>query len=211
MGNKIEKSTTFYAADRAAWRAWLAENHLKSTGVWLVYFKKDSGRTRVQYAEAVEEALCFGWIDSTLNPIDEHSYMQLFTPRKPKSTWSKLNKERVEQLMEQGLMTPMGWEKIEIARQNGSWEVLDHVEAFIVPHDLEVALDKNKKARVFFEQMSKTGRKGVLHNINAAKLAETRRKRIDEIVNAMNEGRLPDRFYNKKTLEKKQNAEKGNL
>src|SRR5580700_8767619 len=99
----IDKTNTFYAKDRATWRKWLQKNHLASNGVWLVYYKKESGKSRVDYPHAVEEALCFGWIDSTLNPIDEEKYMQLFTPRKHKSGWSKLNKDRVGKMIALGL------------------------------------------------------------------------------------------------------------
>jgi len=133
----VLKTNTYYAKDRKAWRKWLEKNHLVSDGVWLIYFKKDSGKTRVDYADAVEEALCFGWIDSTLNAIDEHSYMQLFTPRKPRSGWSKLNKERVEALIAQGLMMPAGYEKIELGKKHGTWHKLDHIESFTLPAELE--------------------------------------------------------------------------
>src|SRR5579872_3692805 len=139
MATGIDKSITFRSKDRAAWRKWLEKNHKSSSGVWLIYYKKDSGKTRVPYADAVEEALCFGWIDSTLNPIDKDSYMQLFTPRKPKSGWSKLNKERVEKLIEQGLMTNAGLEKIEEAKLHGTWNKLDHIESFTIPPILEKA------------------------------------------------------------------------
>jgi uncharacterized protein YdeI (YjbR/CyaY-like superfamily) len=104
--------------------------------VWLIYYKKQSGKQRVNFDEAVEEALCDGWIDSTMRPFDEERYMQLFTPMKPKSEWSKLNKKRVEKLIELGLMMPAGLEKIEISKQNGNWEKIDHVEALLMPDDL---------------------------------------------------------------------------
>ena len=117
MAKAIDKSVTFYAPNRAEWRQWLQTNHKTSNGVWLIYYKKNSGKTRVPYDEAVEEALCFGWIDSTLNPIDDLCYMQLYMPRKDKSGWSKLNKDRVEKLTNLGLMTVAGQEKIDIAKQ----------------------------------------------------------------------------------------------
>src|ERR1044071_7571701 len=127
MANIIDSFDHFYAKDRKTWRKWLAKNHKLLPGIWLIYYKKDSGKSRVPYAEAVEEALCYGWIDSTQRPLDEESYMQLFMPRKPKSGWSKLNKERVQRLIEEGQMTPAGLEKIELAKQNGSWNKLDGI------------------------------------------------------------------------------------
>ena len=185
---------SYYAKDRKTWRKWLEKNHKTATGIWLVYFKKDSGKTRVPYADAVEEALCFGWIDSTLRPIDEHSYQQLFTPRKPKSGWSKLNKERVEQLIANKQMTPAGLEKIELAKHHGTWNKLDHIESFIVPAELEKAFAANKKAKKFFDTLSTWNRKCILYYIGGAKLAATREKRIHEIVSAASEGRMSERF-----------------
>src|SRR5437762_13424470 len=105
----------YYPKDRKAWRNWLMKYHSKEPGIWLIYYKKDSGKTRVSYNDAVEEALCFGWIDSTLRPGDEYYYMQLFMPRKPKSGWSKLNKERIKKLISNGLMTAAGIKTIDIA------------------------------------------------------------------------------------------------
>jgi uncharacterized protein YdeI (YjbR/CyaY-like superfamily) len=198
MGNTIDKANRYYAKDRKAWRKWLEKNHKDSTGIWLVYYKKNSGKTRVEYADAVEEALCFGWIDSTLNPIDEDSYMQLFTPRKPKSGWSKLNKERVERLIEQGLMTPAGMEKIEVAKKHGTWDKLDHIESFTVPPELERAFKANKKAKKFFESLGKTNKKYILYYVNNVKGTEKKAARIKEIVDAGNEGRMPDRYVVRK-------------
>ncbi len=194
MANTIDKTNTYYAKDRKTWRKWLEKNHKSSTGVWLVYYKKDSGKTRVPYADAVEEALCFGWIDSTLNPIDEHSYMQLFTPRKPKSGWSKLNKDRVAALIEQGLMAPAGLEKIEAAKQNGTWNKIDHIESFTVPPILEKAFAKNKTAKKFFETLSNTNKKYILYFINNVKSEELKSKRVAEIIAAANENRMHERF-----------------
>ena len=111
----------FYAPDRATWRAWLEVNHTTARGVWLIYFKKESGKTRVSYDEAVEEALCFGWIDSVPNKIDEESYKQLFSPRNPKSRWSKLNKDRVARLEQEGLICEAGQKMIDLAKETGTW------------------------------------------------------------------------------------------
>ncbi len=175
--------------DRKEWRRWLARNHETSAGVWLVYYKKESGKPRVAYADAVEEALCFGWIDSVMNPVDDLSYMQLFTPRKPKSNWSKLNKQRIEKLAEQGLMMPAGAAKIEAAKRDGSWTLLDAVEALTVPPDLARALARNKTAAKNFEAFSPSRKKMLLYWVNEAKRPETRAKRIVEAVAAAKENR----------------------
>ena len=202
MATGIPKTNTYYAKDRKAWRKWLEKNHTSSAGVWLIYYKKNSGKTRVDYAHAVEEALCFGWIDSTLNPIDEGSYMQLFTPRKTKSGWSKLNKERVEKLMEEGLMAAAGLEKIQMAKENGTWNKIDHIESFTVPPLLEKAFAKNKTAKAFFDTLSNTNKKYILYFINNVKNEEIKLKRIAEIIAAANQNRMHERFIRPVTKKK---------
>ena len=194
MASAIPKSQTYYAPDRADWRRWLAENHLSSPGIWLVYFKKNSGKTRVAYDEAVEEALCFGWIDSTLNPIDEDSFMQLFTPRKEKSAWSKLNKQRVEQLTAAGLMMPAGIAKVQAAQQSGTWHHLDHVEAFSIPPELEAAFQIHPNCRAFYDTLSNMNKKYILYRLHNAKRRETKQIRIEEIITAFKQSKLPDRY-----------------
>ena len=179
----------YYPKTRKEWRLWLSRNHETSTGVWLINYKKESGRPRVPYADAVEEALCFGWIDSVMNPLDDHSFMQLFTPRKPKSNWSKLNKQRIESLIEQGLMTPAGIAKIEAAQKDGSWTSLDKVEALDVPPDLAKALARSKTALANFNAFSPSRKKMLLYWVNEAKRPETRAKRIAEAVEAARENR----------------------
>jgi uncharacterized protein YdeI (YjbR/CyaY-like superfamily) len=173
---------TYYAKDRNAWRKWLEKNHAKSPGVWLIYYKKSSGTPRVEYNDAVEEALCFGWIDSTVRPIDDKKYMQRFTPRKPKSGWSGLNKQRINRMIEQSLMAPAGLEKIEIAKKDGSWESLDHIDAIQLPDDFAKSLAKNKKAKSNFENFPQFARKQFLYWINSAKRPETRKQRIQLLV-----------------------------
>jgi uncharacterized protein YdeI (YjbR/CyaY-like superfamily) len=179
----------FYPKTRKEWRRWLTTNHEHSAGVWVINYKKESGKPRVPYADAVEEALCFGWIDSVMNPLDDDSYMQLFTPRKPKSNWSKLNKQRIEKLVEQGLMMPAGAARIEAARRDGSWTLLDAVEALEVPADLSKALARNKTAQKNFEAFSPSRKKMLLYWVNEAKRPETRAKRITEAVAAAKENR----------------------
>lgn len=183
-----------YAPDRLAWRAWLSRNHDRAAGVWLVYYKLGSGRPRLAYADAVEEALCYGWIDSRPNKIDEHRYMQLFTPRKPRSGWSKLNKERIARLEAAGLIEPAGLAKIDAARLDGSWNALDSVEAFEMHDELRAALDANPAALQHFEAFSASTRKGLLAWVSQAKRPETRARRIEEVVRNAAEGRRAGPF-----------------
>ena len=169
---------SFCPRNRKAWRDWLEKNHATSPGVWLIYYKKTSGKSGIVYNEAVEEALCFGWIDSTMRPMDEERYMQRFTPRKPKSGWSGLNKKRIEKMMSEGLMTKPGLDRIEAAKKDGSWESLDHIDAIQLPEDFEKALSKNKKAKTNFENFPPFSKKQFLYHINQAKRPETRKERI---------------------------------
>jgi uncharacterized protein YdeI (YjbR/CyaY-like superfamily) len=173
---------SFQAKNRSEWRQWLKENHRSSIGIWLIYYKVKSGKSSIRYDEAVKEALCFGWIDSKVNTIDEESYKQIFTPRKAKSVWSKLNKQYVEELIEQGLLTQAGKEKIEAAKQDGSWNLLDAIEALILPDDLEEALAVNEMAKKYFEAFSNSAKKNILFWITNAKRPETRIKRIEQTI-----------------------------
>ena len=180
-----------YARDRAEWRKWLQKHHTASSGIWLVFYKKASGKPSVAYVDAVEEALCFGWIDTTMNPVDADSYMQLFTPRKSKSGWAKTNKDRVERLIAEKLMTPAGLAAIEVAKQNGAWNALDAVEAGEMPPELEKALKAKKGALAGFRNFSPSGQKYLLYWLNMAKREETRAKRIAEIVAGAAAGKNP--------------------
>lgn len=177
--DQLEK---FYAKDRQEWREWLDNNYNTSPGIWLVYYKVKSRKPSIIYSEAVKEALCFGWIDSKVNSLDAERYMQIFTPRKAKSVWSKLNKQYIEELIEQGLMTEAGLKKIEVAKQDGSWTILDAIEALIIPEDLMQALETNENARKYFDLFSNSSKKNILFWIQSAKLPETRLKRITETV-----------------------------
>ncbi|MCF2505224.1 YdeI/OmpD-associated family protein [Dyadobacter sp. CY107] len=173
---------TFYAKSQEDWRKWLEENHQSEKSVWLIIYKKDSGTPSVNYTNAVDEALCFGWIDSKPNKRDEGSYYQFFAKRNPKSNWSKVNKGKVERLLELGLMTQAGLEAIEIAKERGTWTALDDVDEMIIPEDLQMALDKNKTALAYFDNFPRSSKRGILEWIMNAKRPETRQKRIDETV-----------------------------
>lgn len=180
-----------YASNRSNWRQWLAENHRHAVGVWLVYYKVKSGKPSVKYSEAVQEALCFGWIDSKVQSLDAERYRQIFTPRKPNSVWSKLNKQYVETLIAEGKMTQAGLEKIKVAQQDGSWNRLDEIEALVIPGDLQQALALNETANQNFAQFSNTTQKTILFWIQSAKRAETRLQRIEKTVQAAAQNRNP--------------------
>ena len=182
---------TLYVKDRKTWRAWFSKNHARQKEIWLVFYKKHTGKPTISYEDAVQEALCFGWIDSIVRKIDEERYMQLFTPRKIGSNWSDLNKRRVKKLIEQGIMTEAGLRKIEEAKKNGSWRNLDAVEKLKVPPDLRKALSSNSKAQKNFEGLSPSRKKQFLWWIESAKTEVTRAKRIAETVKLLVENRMP--------------------
>lgn len=169
-------------ADRAAWRKWLAKRHQQRDAIWLVFHTKTSHGTSPSYDEAVEEALCFGWIDSTVNRLDEQRTVQLFAPRKPRGTWSASNKERVARLEREGLLAPAGIAAIDLAKENGSWNALDAVERLEEPPDLVAALDAEAVARESWNRFSPSSRKGILWWIVSAKRPETRAKRVQQTV-----------------------------
>lgn len=180
-----------YMENRAAWRAWLSENHETSPGIWLIYYKKNSGKPRVSYDAAVEEALCFGWIDSLPNKLDDERYMQLFTPRKAKSGWSALNKNRIEALIRDGLMMPAGLAKIEKAKKDGSWTKLDGLADVTMPPELEKELKKDKSAASGFKLYSQSVQKNIFWWIISAKRPETRQKRIAVALQSAKVGKIP--------------------
>ena len=173
---------TFYAKDQITWRKWLDKNHAKESSVWLIIYKKQSGTPSVYYDEAVDEALCYGWIDSKPNKRDDESYYQFFAKRNPKSKWSVVNKGKVQRLIKQERMAQAGLDSIEIAKKNGTWTALDEVDNSIVPEDLHKALDKNKTALKNFESFPKSSKKIILEWIANAKKPETRLQRIQETV-----------------------------
>jgi uncharacterized protein YdeI (YjbR/CyaY-like superfamily) len=170
---------------RKAWRAWLQKHHATSSGVWLVIAKKHTGIPSLTYGEAVEEALCFGWIDSLMHPIDDKLYRQVFTPRKPKSAWSALNRARVEKMVAAGMMTAAGMAMITLAKKSGTWEALKHVEDLDAPPDLKKAMSASATAKKNWPDYSPGMKKMLLYRLNNAKRPETRAKRIAGIVEAV--------------------------
>lgn len=177
---------TTHPKNRQQWRHWLEKNHSGSPGIWMIYYKKETGKPRVNYDEAVEEALCFGWIDSLPRKLDAERTMLKFTPRKSKSVWSKLNKKRIEKLIKENKMTAAGYAVIELAKKNGSWDTLTATDTAAennhIPADLEKLLLKNKKAQDNFQNFSVSIRKQFLYWIDSAKRPETRLARIQQTV-----------------------------
>jgi uncharacterized protein YdeI (YjbR/CyaY-like superfamily) len=170
---------------RKAWREWLEKHHASSTGVWLVYAKKHSRLPSLTYIDAVEEALCFGWIDSKINPIDDAFYMQVFTPRKPKSAWSALNRTRVARLVAAGVMTSAGLAVVKAAKSSGSWNAWKHAEEPTIPPDLAQAIKANPDASRNWVSYSPSRRKAVLYRLTSAKRPDTRARYVQEIIENM--------------------------
>ena len=173
-------SNAIHPATLADWHAWLAANHTRAEGVWLITYKKAAGKPTLSYEESVEEALCFGWIDSIARKLDEERSMLYFAPRKADSGWSRPNKTRIERLMADGRMAPAGLAKIEAAKADGSWTLLDAVENLEVPDDLAAEFARYPDARANFDAFPRSARRGILEWIVQAKRPETRAKRVAE-------------------------------
>lgn len=176
--------------NRDEWRSWLENNHEKETEIWLIFYKVKVNKESIKYEEAVEEALCFGWIDSIVKRIDDEKHMQRYTPRKVKSNWSASNKRRVAKLIKEGLMTEFGLRAVEIAQQNGSWNKLDSVDIRLeTPKALKDALVKNQIAKNNFENLAPSRKKQFLWWIESAKRDETKEKRIKETIRLLVENK----------------------
>ncbi len=178
----VDASKVFYAKSRADWRNWLEQNHQSEKSVWLVISLKGSKMPGVSYEEAVEEALCFGWIDSRANRKDAQSFYLLIAKRNPKSYWSKSNRERVEKLIKQGLMAKAGLDMVELAKKTGTWTALEKIENSTIPDDLQTQFDQNKTAFENFQAFPSSSKQMILYWIQDAKRPETRQKRIQETV-----------------------------
>ena len=185
---------TYCPNSRTDWRKWLEKNHQSNQSVWLVYYRVSTQIPSLSWSEAVDEALCFGWIDSTKKTIDKERYKQYFSKRKPKSNWSKVNKDKVKILIEQGLMKEAGSKSIEIAKENGSWIFLDEVEALVIPEDLKEELRNHKNSMEYFDSLSKSAKKILLYWVISAKRKETRQKRILEIAENASQKLKPKQF-----------------
>lgn len=165
---------------RGEWRKWLQANHQRATGVWLVSYKKATGKPRFEYDEAVEEALCFGWVDSKPNKLDEERTLLWFAPRKPGTGWSRPNKLRIERMTQAGLMAEAGLRKVQQAKRDGSWTKLDAVENLLIPDDLAQALSALPSAARNFDAFPRSAKRGILEWIANAKAPDTRARRVEE-------------------------------
>ena len=179
----------YHPTDLAAWRTWLTANHDTARGVWVASWRNSSERERVAYADLVEEAICFGWIDSTVNTLDDERGLQLMTPRKPRSGWTRLNRQRVAALEAQGRMTEAGLRVVEAAKANGSWTIYDSVEDLIEPDDLAEALDASPAARTAWDGFPPSARKQMLWWVISARKPETRAGRIAKVTSEAASGR----------------------
>ncbi|MDC1068778.1 YdeI/OmpD-associated family protein [Candidatus Kapabacteria bacterium] len=180
--------------DKKDWRKWLESNHTKKDAVWLIFYKKNSPKHNLSWSESVDEALCFGWIDSTKRSIDSEKFKQYFSKRKAKSNWSKINKNKVKYLIDKGFMREAGYKSIKIAKENGSWTILDEVEALVTPKDLIEEFANHERSKEYFDSLSNSSKKILLHWIISAKRKETRQKRILEIVENASKNLIPKQF-----------------
>lgn len=184
----------FCPSSKEEWRDWLEVNHAKKDALWLIFYKVKSPKHNLTWSEAVDEALCFGWIDSVKKPIDAETFKQYFSKRKPSSTWSKINKDKVESLTAQNRMQAAGNHVIQVAKTNGSWSMLDDVEALILPSDLELALRAEAGAMEYYQGLSKSGKKLLLSWVIMAKRTETRQKRIAAVAESAGRGVRPEKL-----------------
>ena len=176
-------------ATRAAWEKWLAANHARAPGVWIELAKKGSGLESVAFAEALEVALCYGWIDSQALSVDDKRYRQRFTPRRPRSKWSKINCAAVERLRAEGRLAPAGIREMDAAKRDGRWEAAyASPSAITVPPDLQARLAKNGRARRAFEELDGRNRYAILYRLHDARRPETRRRRLDRFIEMLEAG-----------------------
>ncbi len=176
--------------NRAQWRKWLEKNHATETEVWLVFLKKHTPKPNLSYNDAVEEAVCFAWIDGIKKSIDENRYMHRFTPRKPNSNWSEPNKKRVERMRKAGKMAPAGEKAVEDARSRGNWDnPVSALTDFPMPPEFESRLKRNKKAAAFFDSLAPSYRREFVAWVATAKRPETRKRRLDETIKLLRQGK----------------------
>lgn len=175
--------------DQEKWSEWLEDNHATVAGIWIKFFKKGSNVESITYAQAVEEALCYGWIDSQAKSLDEISYLQKFTPRRSKSIWSKVNTAKIEKLIIEGKMKPAGLKQVEEAKKDGRWDSAYNSPSTIeFPQEFIKELSKNKKAQFFFDTLSKTNKYAIAWRIQTAKKEETKLRRMKLIIEKLSKG-----------------------
>ena len=178
-----------YVATRKEWRDWLRRHHDEIAGVWLIFYKRRTDKPTLEYDEAVEEALCFGWIDSTIKRIDDEKYVRKLTPRTAGSRWSEANRKRVTKLEEQGRMTEAGIAKVREAKASGRWGKTDRPNIPLeIPKELKSALAKSRKAKKFFDELAPSYRRQIIGWIATAKRSETRERRVSESIALLERG-----------------------
>ena len=174
----------------SAFEAWLDKNHMKADGLWMKIAKANKGIASIAFGDALDLALCYGWIDGLRRGLDENYYVQKFTPRRPKSVWSVINKNKVAQLIKDGRMKEAGFAAIEDAKKNGQWDRAYHSPANAeIPTDLQKALDKNKKAKAFFVKLNSQNRFAILYRLQQVKRVETKKKKLEEYIKMLAEGK----------------------
>lgn len=188
MGADDGLLTTFFVS-QSAWEEWLADNHNVSEGVWIKVAKKGAGIDSVRYPEVLESALCFGWIDGRREALDERHFLQRFTPRRPRSRWSRINRDTAGRLIAEGRMHPAGLAEVERAKQDGRWEAAyEGQRRSTVPDDLQRELDARPKARAFFAELSSQNRYAIIYRLNDAGRPETRARRLAQFVAMLEAG-----------------------
>ncbi len=188
---------------RSDFRRWLLKNHQQKNSVWVVIYKAESDKRNLSTTDVVDEVLCFGWIDSVPNKVDNEKFKLLVSPRKPQSGWSAVNKQRIAKLIKEGLMTSYGQAKIDLAKKNGAWAKLNSSDHFEMPKELNEGLKKNGKASLFWETVAPSSKRGILEWINSAKTEETRIKRIKETVRLAAIRIRANHYLDLKKIEKK--------
>ena len=182
----MKNTEEIHMTSRHDWRGWLEANHDTEKEVWLVFYKKHTGKPNVSYDEAVEEALCFGWIDSIIKKIDDEKFVRIFTPRKPDSKWSESNKMRASKMISEGRMTEAGLALISQAKNRGTWQKRPQPERdFTIPRYVEIALESNEKALENFKKLAKSYKKQYIGWIDSAKREETRKSRLAEVISLL--------------------------
>lgn len=198
MKQEIHKGfPCFYADSPAQWRNWLAENCEKEKSVWLILYKKDAGFPSMKITEAIDEALCYGWVDSKSNTRDENSYYLYFSKRNPKSNWSRINKNKIQRLIDSGKLAKQGHKMVELAKASGTWDALNEVEDLVIPADLMKEFQKFNSALKNWNNFPDSSKRGILEWIFNAKRSETRKKRIDETASLANQNIRANQFTKK--------------
>lgn len=188
--SRVKKAKEFYFVNREDWRAWLEENYDTEKEVWLIYYKAHTGKPTISYDDTVDEALCFGWVDSIIKKLDDEKFARKFTPRKTCSKWSEANQERAEKMMKEGKMEPVGLARIQEAKESGEWfKTRRTKKELVIPSYLEEALAVNKKVFDNFDRLAPSYKRNAVRWIASAKREETRKRRVDEFIGLLEQNK----------------------